>query len=333
MTPRSSAKRKAPFPFTVKAPSALPAERDGDHWTIELDGRAVRLSNLDKIYWPERGYTKGDLLAYYYNVAPLILPHVTGRPLVLKRKPEGIHGSGWLEKDAPAYTPSWVPRCVVEHEAAKEGPTVGYLMIEDTASLLFVANLGAIDLHPVLARCDDTYHPDAVLFDLDPAPPATVADACAVALHVRTALDRLELPCAAKTSGATGIHVFVGIDRGPSYEQVRRFATTICRLIARADPGRVTLETSVAKRAGKVYLDPAMNRRGQNVASAYSVRPVPSAAVSTPVHWDEVESGVDPEAFTIATVHRRFARAGDLFGDVLDAPADLVPALERLGIV
>ena len=331
MSPRPRSKR-GPAPFTVEMPAGLPAERSGEQWHIDIDGRVVRLSNLEKVYWPENGYTKGDLLTYYYNVADVILTHVAGRPLVLKRKPDGIHGQGWLEKDAPAYTPGWVPRCVVEHEAAREGPTVGYLMADDVASLLFVANLGAIDLHPILAPCTDTHHPEAVLFDLDPAPPATFEDACAVALHVRAALSTLGLPSSAKTSGATGVHVFVGIERGPSYQQVRRFATTICRLIAKADPERVTLEKSVAGRGGKVYLDPAMNRRGQNVASAYSVRPVASAAVSTPVTWDEVRDGIRPEDFTIATVHERLRANGDIFAPVARRPADLGPALDRLAV-
>lgn len=290
----------------------------------------MRLTNLDKVFWPERGFTKGDLLAYYYNVRDRILPHVVGRPLVLKRFPDGIHGAHFLEKEAPAYTPAWVPRCAVEYREAREGPVVRHLMVENTASLLFVANLGAIDFHPLISRCDDPHRPTYVLFDLDPAPPATFDDVRAVALHVRTALDRLDLPCAAKTSGATGMQVCVGIEPGATYEETRAFVRMIGGLIRRADPDRVTMEPSVAKRTGKVYIDHTMNRDAQNVVAAYSVRPVEAASVSMPVSWREVERGVRAQDFSIETIHRR--GAPDHFRPVVDEPVDLRPALDRLGI-
>lgn len=329
MAPKAKPRRGA-HAFTVRTPEPLPAERSREKWSCSVDGRDVRLSNLDKIFWPERGYTKGDLLAYYYNVRDRILPHVAGRPLVLKRLPDGIRGAHFLEKEAPAYTPEWVPRCAVEYREAREGPVVRHLLVEDTASLLFVANLGAIDFHPLISRCDDPHRPTFVLFDLDPAPPATFDDVRAVALHVRAALERLDLPCAAKTSGATGMQVSFGIDPGPTFEETRAFVRMIGSLIRRADPDRVTMESSVAKRAGKVYIDHTMNRDAQNVVSAYSARPVEAASVSMPLSWGEVERGMWPEDFSIETIYRR--RAPDHFRPVVEDPVDLRPALARLDL-
>jgi bifunctional non-homologous end joining protein LigD len=322
--------RRAAGSFTVATPEPLPAVRHGDHWMLSIDGREVRLSNLDKIFWPERGYTKGDLLAYYYNARDRILPHVVGRPLVLKRVPDGIHGAHFLEKEGPTYTPDWMPRCAVSYRAAREGPVVNHLMVTDTASLLFVANLGAVDFHPLIARCDDPHLPDYVLFDLDPAEGARFDDVRAVALHVRAAVERLGLPSLVKTSGATGIQVHIPIARGPTFEQTRALSRTIARLIRRADPDRVTLEPSAAKRAGKVYIDVIMNRDAQNVVAAYSVRPVEAASISTPVTWAEVESNIEPGDFTLATIHTRLKRLRD---DPFDAePADIQPALDALGV-
>ncbi|MBI2238171.1 MAG: hypothetical protein HYU54_06565, partial [Actinobacteria bacterium] len=164
-------KRKGTGPaFTVDFPKPLPAERDGEAWWATVDGRDLRLSNLEKVFWPKEGYTKGDLVAYYYNAAPLILPHLAGRPLTMKRMPDGIEGGFFYEKTAPNHTPDWIPRCPVESEDAREG-AIGYLMAEDTAGLLFVANLGCVEFHPLHSRCETVDSPDYLFFDLDPFPP------------------------------------------------------------------------------------------------------------------------------------------------------------------
>ncbi|HEX9823705.1 MAG TPA: non-homologous end-joining DNA ligase [Actinomycetota bacterium] len=319
--------------FTVETPEALPAERDGEHWWLETDGQRLRLSNLGKVYWPEEGYTKGDLLAYYWNVAPTMLPYLAGRPLTMKRMPDGVAGPHFYEKNAPSHTPDWMPRCRVESEddEAKMGYN-DFLVANDRAGLLFVANLGAIEFHPLHSRCDTIRLPDYLFFDLDPFPPIEFEDVLAVARHVKAALDALGLPCAAKTSGATGIQIYVGIEPGPSYEQTRGFVGTVGRAILAADPDRVTMDWDIEKRTGKVFIDHNMNRRGANISAVYSVRPEPGATVSTPLTWDEVEEGVLPSDFTIVNVHERLAKAGDLFRPVLERPVDLRPALEAVGL-
>jgi bifunctional non-homologous end joining protein LigD len=300
---------------------------------MEAAGRRLRLSNLDKVFWPDEGYTKGDLLAYYFNVAELILPYLAGRPLTMKRMPNGITGDYFYEKNAPSHTPEWMPRCRVESEA--DEARLGYndfLMAEDLAGLLFVVNLGAIEFHPLHSRCGTINQPDYAFFDLDPFEPATFGDVRAVARHVRAALDALGLASYPKISGATGMQIYVPVTPGHTYEETRGFVGAIGRAILRADPDRVTMEWDVSKRTGKVFVDHNMNRLGANIASAYSVRPEPGGTVSTPLTWEEVEAGASPQDFTIATVHDRFAEVGDLFRGVVDEPVDLHPVFGALGL-
>ena len=319
--------------FRVETPKPLPAERDGEHWWMETDGRRLRLSNLDKVFWPDEGYTKGDLLAYYYNAADLIMPYLRDRPLTMKRMPDGITGPHFYEKNAPSHTPEWMPRCRVESDddEAKMGYN-DFLVANDLAGLLFVANLGAIEFHPLHSRCDSIDHPDYLFFDLDPFPPATFEDVLAVARHVRAALDHLGLPSYPKTSGATGMQVYVGLDPRPTYEEVRAFVRTVGQAIRGADPERVTAEFQVKKRRG-ILIDHNMNRRGANIAAVYTVRPEPGAPVSTPLTWEEVDEGdVRPTDFTIANGHERFAKVGDLFEGMLSKPVDPREAFERVGV-
>ncbi|MGH2653033.1 MAG: non-homologous end-joining DNA ligase [Actinomycetota bacterium] len=325
-------KRRGPA-FTVETPEPLPAERDGEHWWLETDGRRLRLSNLDKVFWPEEGYTKGDLLAYYWNVADRLLPYLRDRPLTMKRMPDGVAGPHFYEKNAPSHTPEWMPRCRVESE--EDDGRMGhndFLVAGDRAGLLFVANLGAIEFHPLHSRCADIDRPDYLFFDLDPFPPATFEDVLAVARHVRAALDALGLPSYPKTSGATGMQIYVGLDPRPTYREARDFVGTVGQAIRRADPERVTMTWDVGKRRG-IFIDHNMNRRGANISAVYSVRPEPGASVSTPVTWEEVEDGeLRPQDFTIANVHERLARVGDLFRPVLEEPVDAREAMEAVGV-
>jgi len=326
------AKKRASGPaFTVRFPQPLAAERQGEAWWMEADGRELRLSNLDKVFWPDEGYTKGDVLGYYYNVSGLILPHLLERPLTMKRMPDGIRGNFFYEKSAPSHTPDWLPRCPVESEDAKTG-IIDYLMVEDTAGILFVANLGCIEFHPLHSRCASVESPDYLFFDLDPFPPITFDDVRAVALHVKAALDALGLTGYPKTSGATGMQIYVPVEPGYTYEQVRDFVGAVGRMILQADRERVTMAWQVSKRAGKVFIDHNMNRAGANIAAVYSLRPEPGGTVSTPVTWKEVEKGITPQDFTIETVWKRFARVGDLFEGVRTKPQDLRPALEAVGL-
>jgi bifunctional non-homologous end joining protein LigD len=316
--------------FTVDLPRALPAEKRGDAWWLEADGRELRLSNLDKVFWPDEGYTKGDLIGYYLNVAELILPHLRDRPLTMKRMPDGIAGGFFYEKTAPSHTPDWIARCAVPSEDSKDG-VIGYLMVNDLPTLLYVANLGCVEMHPLHSRCGSVETPDYLFFDLDPME-ATFEQVLRVALHVRAALEALGLTSYPKTSGATGLQIYVPVERGYSYEQVRDFVGTLGRMIERADREHVTMAWKIERRTGKVFIDHNMNRSGANISAVYSMRPEPGATLSTPLTWDEVEAGLTPQDFRIDTVWERFARAGDLFEPVRTSPQDLGPALEALGL-
>jgi bifunctional non-homologous end joining protein LigD len=304
----------------------LPVTKKGEHWWFEGPaGNPVRLSNLDKVFWPDQGYTKRDLLTYYYNVADLILPHIRDRPLTMKRMPDGITGHEFYEKNAPSHTPDWIPRC-------NDGE-IDWLMCNSIEDLLYVTNLGCIEYHPLHARCDDLEHPDYLFFDLDPNPPITFETVLAVANHVVTALDALNLPSFAKTSGSKGMQIYVPIERGPTHGQVRALVGGIGRAIRDADPERATMEHQKPKRSGKVYIDHNMNRMGANIAAVYSLRPRPEATVSTPLTREEIAEGsVLLEDFTMATVLERFERTGDLFAGMLTEKVDITPVLEAFGI-
>jgi bifunctional non-homologous end joining protein LigD len=317
--------------FTVDMPKALPVTRDGDAWWMEADGRELRLSNLNKVFWPTEGYTKGDLVAYYYNVAHLILPYLEGRPLTMKRMPNGVEGEFFYEKSAPSHTPDWMARCQV-YSAEKKGGYIDYLMVENTAGLLFMANLGCVEFHPLHARCGRIETPDYLFFDLDPFEPATFDDVLAVAGHVKAVLDSLGLEGYAKTSGATGMQIYVPIEPRFTSEQARAFVGAIGHTIRRADPDRVTMEWEVTKRAGKIFIDHNMNRSGANISAVYSLRPEPGATISTPVTWKEVQAGIRPQDFRIDNIWPRLKRKKDLFAGVLSKPQDLSPALAAMGI-
>jgi bifunctional non-homologous end joining protein LigD len=320
--------------FTVDVPEPLPAERDGEHWWLEVDGHRLRLTNLDKVFWPKEGYTKGDLLAYYWNVRDLILPYLRDRPLTRKRMPDGVEGPYFYEKNAPAHTPAWMPRCRVksEDDEARMGFN-DFLVANEPADLLFVVSTGAIEFHPLHARCDSIDHPDYLFFDLDPMGEASFEDVLAVARHVHVALEHLGLPAYAKTSGATGVQIYVGVDPRPTHDELRAFVGSIGQAVRGVDPDRVTMEYQVRKRGDKVFIDHNMNRRGANISAVYCVRPEPGATVSTPLSWDEVEAGeVRPQDFTIANAHERFAEVGDLFEAMLTDPVDPSEAFAALGI-
>jgi bifunctional non-homologous end joining protein LigD len=313
---------------TIPAPIELPVVKKGKHWYARAGERELRLSNLDKVYWPEEGYTKGDLLTYYYNVSPVMLPHLVDRPLTLKRMPDGLAGGFFYEKNAPSHTPAWMPRLEIQ----AEGKKITYLTVRDVTHMLYVANLGCIEFHPLHARGLDQEHPTYAFFDLDPFEPAGFDEVVHVARLIGVALDRLGLPGYPKTSGATGIQIMVPLEPGHTYAHARAFVGGVAQLVHAADPDTVTLEWEVAKRAGKVFIDVNMNREGANIAAAYSVRPEPCATVSAPVAWEELDE-VRPQDFTMATMHARIAAVGDLFAPVAEGPGcSLAGALDALGV-
>ena len=290
--------------------------RDGDA-EVSVSGRAVKLTNLGKLFWPEIGVTKGDLLRYYASVSEVLLPHLADRAMVMKRYPHGAAGEFFFMKRAPSPRPDWIEICSIEHSS---GNVIDFPMVQDLASLLWVVNLGCIDLNQWYARCDDVDRPDYVHFDLDPVPDAGMREILKTALLVRESLESLGMPCYAKTTGSKGIHVYVPIVRGPTQKQVWTFAKEFAKAMEARDPKLVTAEYKIAKRPkGRVLVDYNQNAWGRTLASIYSVRPKPRASVSTPVTWAEVEKGVDIEDFRIDNVPARIAKLGDLWKPLLEA--------------
>jgi bifunctional non-homologous end joining protein LigD len=278
---------------------------------LDLGGRPVRLTNLDKPFWPELGIMKRDLLQYYADVAPVLLPHIEGRPMVMKRYPHGWSGEFFFMKRTPAHAPEWLETCAVEHGS---GNVIDFPVPRHTADLLWLVNLGCIDLNPWYSRCDDTDRPDVLHFDLDPVPPAEFGRVREVAVLVREALLELGLPAYPKTTGSKGIHVYVPIVRGPTQKEVWRVAKTIARALEQRRPDLVTAEYRVRNRPpGRVLVDYNQNAWGRTLASVYSVRPTARASVSTPVRWEEVEAGIEIADFRLDNVRERLAAVGDLW--------------------
>lgn len=313
---------------TVGYPVALPVQKRREHWIARSGEKQLRLSNLDKVYWPAEGYTKGDLLGYYLNVAPTMLPHLLARPLTMKRMPDGVAGDFFYEKNAPMHTPDWIETIPVPAEDGAK--TINYVTVTDPADILWVANLGCIEFHPLHARGPDQSHPDYAFFDLDPFEPAGYAEVRHVASLVKVVLDRLGLSSYPKTSGATGMQIMVPLDRTVPYDAVRGLVGAVSDLVHAADPDTTTLEWEIRNRTGKVFLDVNMNRAGANIAAAYSVRPEPGATVSAPFEWDELDE-IDPARFTIETMMGRIEEAGDPFLPVAQGPGqDVWDAIEAL---
>jgi bifunctional non-homologous end joining protein LigD len=306
---------------TVDFPLDLPVIRKGEKWVARAGTRELRLSNLDKVYWPEDGYTKGDLLSYYFNISPVMLPHLIDRPLTLKRMPNGIHGDFFYEKNAPVHTPSWMPRIPVQ----SEGKTINFLAVTDVLEMLWVVNLGAIEFHPLHGKGSDQSRPTYAFFDLDPFEPAGFDEVKHVAYLIKVVLDRLGLHSYPKTSGATGMQIMIPLDGSHDYDSVRGFVGTVSDLIHEAEPKITTLEWEVSRRTGKVFLDVNMNRGGANIAAAYSVRPEPGATVSTPFTWDELEDIVSTD-FTIETIWERVRETDDPFLPVAEGPGQSLSA-------
>jgi bifunctional non-homologous end joining protein LigD len=286
----------------------------GDH-TLTVQGKSVRLTNLDKQFWPERGITKGDLIQYYADVAPVLLPHIRDRAMVMKRYPHGAAGGFFFMKRAPSPRPPWIRTCAIDHES---GNIIDFPVIDDLPSLLWVINLGCIDLNQWYARCDDVDRPDYVHFDLDPGEGTTWKAVLATAQIVRDALKTLTMPSHVKTTGSRGLHVYVPIVRGPVQKEVWTFAKALAVELASRHPALMTAEYRVAKRPrGRVLIDYNQNAWGRTLASIYSVRPTPLATVSTPVTWAEIDRGVKIEDFRLDNVRERIAKVGDLWRPLL----------------
>src|SRR3954471_4203959 len=317
---RPTARLKIDVPPTFEA-TRMPSRRafhipsDTTDASVVADGREVRLTNLRKPFWPERGITKGDLLQYYADVAPVLLPHIKDRAMVMKRYPHGAHGVFFFMKRAPAPRPDWIRTCSIAHES---GNIIDFPVIDDLPSLLWLINLGCIDLNQWYATCDDVDRPDYVHFDLDPGPGAEWDQVLECGRIVREALEALKMPALVKTTGSKGLHVYVPIVRGPVQKEVWTFAKALAIELAARNPKLMTSEYKVAKRPhGRVLVDYNQNAWGRTLASIYSVRPRPQAPVSTPVTWDEVESGGGIENFTMRNLPARVSALGDLWKPLL----------------
>jgi bifunctional non-homologous end joining protein LigD len=309
---------RAPAPPTP-AGIALTLPRDTDTVQVKLGPRSVHLTNLRKPFWPEIGITKGDLIQYYADVSTWLLPHLRDRAMVMKRYPHGWSGEFFFMKRAPSPRPDWIELCSIEHSS---GNVIDFPMIQDLPSLLWVINLGCIDLNQWYARCDDVDRPDYLHFDLDPVkgksevPFARIRES---ALIVRDALQALEMPAFAKTTGSRGIHVYVPIVRGPNQKDVWTFAKRLAQSLATLHPALLTAEYKPHKRPeGRILVDYNQNAWGRTLASIYSVRPHPKAAVSTPVTWEEVEGGLAIEDLHLRNVPQRLKKRGDLWRPLLD---------------
>ena len=292
-------------------------------------GSRVKLTNLEKVYWPAEGYTKGDLLAYYDRIAPFLLPHLAERPVHMNRFPDGIEGKSFYQKDTKEQFPDWIETELVESSKEdKEGTR--YPVIGDRDALLFLVNLGSIDMHPWLSRRGSLESPDFAVIDLDPKG-APFEDVKTIAREVGEILRAIGLRPLLKTSGSTGLHVYVPLQPGYTYDHTKAFCEGVARLVASRLPKIATVERVVGNREGKVYVDFLQNRRGQTLVPPYSVRPVRGATVSTPLAWDELTDELTLAQFTILTVPPRVEERGDLFADALTDGQDLLPAIERLG--
>jgi bifunctional non-homologous end joining protein LigD len=310
--------------------SSQPAATSSDHPVILSSGHQVSLTHLTKVFWPEEGYTKGDLISYYRDVAEFILPHLKDRPESMNRYPDGITGQNFFQKNvARESTPDWIETVMVGSEEAGHGGHTNYLLCQDEAALEYMANMACIELNPWSSRVGSLDKPDYAVLDLDPLD-VGFDEVVRTAQAARALLEKAEIPSYPKTSGATGIHVYIPLGAQYSYEHARGFVEILARLINRTIPDTTSVERSPARRHGKVYLDYLQNSRGQTLASVYCVRPLPKAPVSMPLRWDEIDTLQTPTNFNIRTARARLDRQGDLFAPVLGGGIDLAEALGRL---
>lgn len=287
----------------------------------------VKFSNLGKVFFPAEGYTKGDLVNYYARVCDYLLPHLEDRVLHMRRCPDGIEGEFFYQREAPGHLPDWIRTELLP--VNEGGKPQRHFICNDRDSLLYLVNLGSVDLHPWLSRASTPNNPDVAAIDLDPKE-APFEWVVRIARMVGKVLRGIGVRPYLKTSGATGIHIYIPLEEGYTYDHSRMFCEGVCRVVQRELRDVSTIERDTKKRGGKVYLDFLQNRRGQTLVPPYSVRPVPGATVSTPLNWDELDGGLHPSSFDITNVPDRISRFGDLFRPVLEDKQDLLPAIEAL---
>ena len=291
---------------------------------VEIDGRRLSLSNLDKVLYPAAAFAKGHVIDYYTRVSPVLIPHLRGRPLTLKRYPNGVDAGHFYEKQCPSHRPEWVETSLIGD--------INFCMANDLPTLVWLANLADLELHTSLALADDYATPTVIAFDLDPGPPATIVECAEVALELRVIFDHLGMQAFPKTSGSKGMQVYVPLNTPTSYDVTRPFARGLAELLERRRPDLVVSEMKKSLRGGKVFVDWSQNTSFKTTVNVYSLRALPQPTVSTPLTWDEVEAATEsrePEdlVFTAADVLERVAEHGDLFKDVLDLRQTLPESL------
>jgi bifunctional non-homologous end joining protein LigD len=311
-------------------PSPVLVTKDGDRFIPDDVDRPITFSNVDKVFFPDTGYTKGDLIQYYASVAPLLLPHLAGRPISMSRYPDGITGQTFYEKRAPGHQPEWMRTNPVPSDS--QGGMIDFLLADSPEALMWFANMGCIEFHPFHSTIADLDKPSYAIFDFDPAEGSTWDQVTGAAQLLKLALGQLRLVGYPKLSGSRGLHVYVPLDPVHSHTRVRRFVGEVGEYLAAANPGDITMEWDKPKRKGKVFVDHNRNAFGQTVASAYSVRPRPGAPVAAPLTWEEVGTVSNGE-LTIVNVWDRLQRYGDLFAPVVEGGQTLDAAEEALGIV
>jgi len=303
--------------------------KDSEEMFVEVDGKRLRFTNLNKVYFPEDKITKRDLLVYYNRVAPLLLPFLKDRPLVLRRYPNGIHGPSFFQKDADKHTPEWIQTVPITSEG--EGKPVHYFIANDRATLLYLTNLGCIDQNPWSSRIGSLENPDYIFFDLDPTPNTPFAKVVQLAEILLSILDKVRLPAFSKTSGATGFHIFVPVEPRYRFEQARAFVEAVASIVDAEHPGLLTAERSLRKRPDRrIYLDAHQNSSGQSLATVYTVRAFPHAPVSAPIRAEEARKELNPERFNLTSMQKRIETTGDLWADFWKQRQEIEPAAERL---
>ncbi len=295
---------------------------------VKLNGHTLQLTNLTKIYWPKEKITKGQMIDYYDRMAAVILPYLKNRPMSLKRNPNGIADKGFYQKDAGEHFPDWIKTSNVHSESSNK--TVHYTLCNDKATLLYLANLGCIEMNPWNSTTASPDKPTYLIIDIDPSAKNSFNQVIETAQVVRDLLEKAGAPSYCKTSGATGLHIYVPLNAKYDYEQVRKFGEIIATMAQQQLPAFTSIERSLQKRGNKIYIDYLQNSRGQTIASAYSVRPMPGAQVSAPLSWKEVKPGLHPSQFTIFNMERRVKDLGDLFYMALKKGVNINDCIKQL---
>jgi bifunctional non-homologous end joining protein LigD len=302
----------------------------GQEGEITLKGHALKVTNLDKLYWKEDGFTKGNMLKYYLDIAPYMLPYMKDRPQSLHRHPNGITGKDFFQKDMRGKIPGWIP--IHEDYSESTGEMIGYMICNNEAALLYMANLGCIEMHPWHSRRQHPEYPDYCIIDLDPDKSNTFDQVIETAHVVKALLDDLKASSYCKTSGSTGLHIYVPLGAKYKYEDSKQFAEMLVNLVNQELPDTTSVVRNPSKRKGKIYLDFLQNSQTQTAAAPYSLRPKPGMPVSTPLDWSEVKKGLTPVTFNATNILDRLKAEGDIFEPVLKKGVDLKRILKRLTV-